>query len=697
MTSLLFERNLGYKIKTMKRILFSILILTSTAAFAQERKDSTEAIDNIKAVSRFRNGVVELRWYPISAGAWRKANQLGYTVKRMELTEAASKSAPVQLAVLKPYTTAEWNQRTNTKDDLVKTTIETLAPSVPTKGQRFADAQNDENTMFFAFILSTSFSAEAAKGGGLMYTDNSIESGKQYVYSISINNGKVQKDEKDETLVFVTDTRNNYEAPSPKDVTFEEGEGLVKLKWNNTTNQDNFVAYDIERSSDGGRTFSKLNKTPFISVAESVDELQYTDSVKDYVPYRYRIVGITPWADRSNPSEVIAAMGRDKTPASPPLNVRAKGDRNKILVTWELPAQSKDLKGFLVARANKLEGPFTAISDKNKIIDVSQRLFMDTKPSPMEPYYAVYSVDTANNISSTFSVMASVYDTVGPAQPMGLSGRIDSNGVVKISWKFGNDNDLVGYNVYVANGKDNVYRELTGKPIADSVFTDTVSMRSLTKNVYYKITAVDYNNNPSEYSEVAVLKRPDIIPPVAALIKTYTVADNKVNLVFIASSSDDVTSYQLIRQDDAGKKTKLSEMRTVSSFTDSTVTEGASYSYTLIATDESGLSTPSKSLQVSVQEQEVRSGIKTLSARVNDQDKQVLLSWNALNQVSQSALVLFRAVDGGEMTVYKKLSPDKQSYVDNADAGRYQYAIKVLFNNGAESELSEVASAEIKN
>jgi hypothetical protein len=60
-------------------------------------------------------------------------------------------------------------------------------------------------------------------------------------------------------------------------------------------------------------------------------------------------------------------------------------------------------------------------------------------------------------------------------------------------------------------------------------------------------------------------------------------------------------------------------------------------------------------------------------------------------------LVLFRSVNGEEMNVYKKITTDKQTYTENGEAGKYQYAMKVLYSNGAESELSEIVSVEIKN
>ena len=219
----------------------------SLVAFAQPAKDTIAQPENIKVVSRFRNGIVELRWYPTSAASWRKANRFGYSIKRMELSEAGSAAGFKELAVVKPYTTEEWKQKLNIKDTLVKAAMESMQPATPVKGQGFVDAQNEEGSLFFSYIISTSFSADAAKGAGLVYNDNTITGGTKYAYSISINSTK-EKNAEDEVLVFVTDTRSEYVAPSPEEVTFEEEEGAVKLIWNNTSNKELFSAYFIQRS-----------------------------------------------------------------------------------------------------------------------------------------------------------------------------------------------------------------------------------------------------------------------------------------------------------------------------------------------------------------------------------------------------------------------------------------------------------------
>ncbi|HZF65326.1 MAG TPA: hypothetical protein VEZ55_12600, partial [Chitinophagaceae bacterium] len=470
---------------------------------------------------------------------------------------------------------------------------------------------------------------------------------------------------------------------------------FIKITWNNTTNKELFTAYNIERSSDGGKTFSKINALPFTSLAEQTEVLSYTDSVKNYIPYQYRIVGITPWVDNSNPSIVVKGMGRDKTPAAPPLNTRATGDRSKIMVSWELPVQSKDLKGFTVARSHKLEGPFIAINEKT--IQVAERHFIDTKPSPQEPFYAVYSVDTANNMSSTFSVMASIYDSVAPLQPKGLTGRIDSSGAVKLNWKFGSDNDLLGYQVYVANRKNNVYRQITSSPTRDSAWVDSVNMRSLTEEVYYKITAVDYNNNASDYSEILTVKRPDVIPPSAPVITGYAVENGKVSLRWVNSSSTDIVKHSLYRKAEHNSKEEklLLEYRdnTTQTFIDTTAAEGASYKYEVRAYDDAGYVTPSGALAVTVAEAGNKPGVERFTAQWDNAGRKAKLQWH-FSDKGDYELVLFKAGEDGQLKAYKKLKGDKRSFEEALIRGKYRYAIKVIYANGAESALTEVVDIE---
>jgi len=664
-------------------IVVGLLFFCSAVVTAQVSRDTLPEEQNLKVRSRIRNGVVELRWYPANYAAWRKANSFGYTIQRIDLGNSSASNEAVVLATVKPYTPEEFRQKLDMNDKMVKGTMD-LINNKPTS-KSILERDNLENENFILFTLATSLSADAAKGAGLIFNDDKIEKGKGYAYTVSINDNKGKIIKADEALIMI-ETASSYNAPAPQDVTAEQGEGFVKLSWNNTSNRELFSAYNIMRSADKGKTFTRLNPLPYLSLAENADTLYFTDSVQNYIPYQYQIVGYTPWVDLSSPSQIVYGMGLDRTGAAPPTNVKAKGDRSNILLSWDLPKKSNDLKGFTVGRSKNLEGPFTAINPK--LLAASDRSFTDKKPSPKEPFYAVYAVDTANNLSSTFSIMAEIFDSVAPVKPQMLTGKIDTSGIIKLAWKFGNDNDLLGYQVYMANGKDNIYRQITSSPLVDSMITDTVTMRSLTKEVYYKITAVDHNNNASEYSEILVIKRPDIIPPSAPVITGYKVKDANVNITWANSTSTDVIKHAVYRMEEGQAEKLLKEFRDTTSFlNDETVTAGKNYTYLVKAFDDAGLVSASEPLAITTAEESEMPGVETLKAEYDRKDKNVKLQWK-YNQKGEYEFVLFRAKDSQPLQPYKKLGGDKNAFEEASVAGTYNYAIKVIYATGAESALS---------
>jgi fibronectin type 3 domain-containing protein len=209
-------------------------------------------------------------------------------------------------------------------------------------------------------------------------------------------------------------------------------------------------------------------------------------------------------------------------------------------------------------------------------------------------------------------------------------------------------------------------------------------MKSLTDEVYYKITAVDYNNNPSAYSEVLVLKRPDIIAPAAPVIRRYNVENSKVTIEWINSSSRDVVKHHLLKTTVDGRKEVIAVAST--SYTDSLVEEGREYRYAIAAIDDAGLQTLSSPLNITVAESSIKPGVDRLTG--SWQDKKAVLQWESAIK-GDYELVVFKATDEGELVAYKKIEGNKTSFEDKLPAGKCRYAIKVLYRNGAESELSQ--------
>ena len=682
----------------MKRILTALFLLSAPAAFAQESTPDSTVIPQtpgIRLMTRCKGGKVQLRWLPTSSAVWRVGNKNGYILERMELTEEGGAKGYTQIGgLLKPTEAAAWERLAGSNEYLrgakeaVYSTPKKIAPG--SGFEAMADQQNEENGIYYSFVLCTNLDPLAAKEAATFYEDATAVVGKDYAYRIRIATAPKMVGA-DTPTVFLTAVQNTT-GPKVGGLSTEALDGVIKISWDYETSRKNFTAYFLERSADNGATYQQINTLPIVISIRSAEEVIYKDSTaKNYVRYAYRMRGLTPFGDKSAPSGEIYAMSRDFTPPPAPVLVQGAGSEAGVNLSWQMPHTSPDLAGFKVARAPKSDGPFTLVQEA--LISKTATTFTDTKPLSREPFYVVYSVDTAGNMANGFATMAVLIDTIPPAMPTALTGTVDSLGYVTLSWAANGEEDLAGYNVYVANKSDNVFRQMNGDPVLENSFRDTINMRDLNRNIYYKITAVDYNNNPSPYATLLTLRRPDVIPPAAPVIHNFAVTDNAVKLDWIPSSSDDVIFHQLVRMDAAGKSETLRTAVGDTTFTDKDLPAGT-YTYVVIAADSSHR-TASKPLAVVVDKNST-DGIKSLKAAWKSAEEAVLLDWAFDGKDAEHQYLLFRGKDAEALTPLRRLRNGQTSWKDeDAAAGTWYYAVKVQYAGGTESALSEAVKLEV--
>ena len=114
----------------------------------------------------------------------------------------------------------------------------------------------------------------------------------------------------------------------------------------------------------------------------------------------------------------------------------------------------------------------------------------------------------------------------------------------------------MGYRLYRSNSPEHEFSVIKeGFLSLDSlqnevqtVFIDSVTLKSLTPYIYYRTEALDFNHNTSEFSEILKVKRPDIIPPTTPVFKKVKVGEDFVELEFALSKSRDVKQQILFRK-----------------------------------------------------------------------------------------------------------------------------------------------------
>ena len=687
------------------KYIISLIIFLSFAAQASlwaqaENEGEKIPTQKISLQARFIDGAVELRWYPESAALWRLAIRKGYILERMELSENSEEDRWQQMTgnPIKPLEMKDW-EKLDMEDTYIYIAAHAIhePQKIPTRDallKKWMDYRNEETAVFSFFLLATNMNKKAAQAAGVGFVDTSVESGKSYAYQIRVNEDKTLMDE-DVDLILI-DTKIPYKHPMPLGTRIEEGDGLIKLYWDAKVNRKAFCTYHVERSTDN-RNFERITVLPLFLGSIEANENLYIDTVDNYQKYYYRVIGATRFGDEGKPSPVVEGMGRDLSPPMGATNIEVEGNRKTINIKWDLPFASKDLKGFYIGRSAETEGPFHYLNERP--LSPSIRSFEDNNPQIFEPYYVVVAIDTAGNTSHGFSVLASIEDHDPPAQPLGLTGKVDTNGIVTFQWDRNTEEDLLGYHIYMANGKNDVYQQLTRHPIRLTSFSDTVTMKALNKKIYYKITALDYNNNPSPYSEILVVKRPDIIPPAAPSIYKYEVGDEKVDLVWHNSSSDDIKQHRLLREKE-GESTPVELLSyrkgAQTAFTDTTVEMGASYIYTLSAEDEAGNVTMSSPLTLSVYDHGRRPEVENLQVQFDKTEQTAHLTWTYGRTSGQFRFVVFKGSEDQPLSSYKSTAGDQMEYRDFIrHKGAYQYAVKVIYADGGESELSQPVRLEV--
>jgi len=420
--------------------------------------------------------------------------------------------------------------------------------------------------------------------------------------------------------------------------------------------------------------------------------IYFSDSTmeRNYMPHRYRVLGITPFGELSTEAPIVTAMGRDRTPPTPPLLTEVKDEKGKLVVHWEQGEQGGDLTGYRVEKAPTALGGHYPLHAG--VLPKNTASFTDTSSFLVgENHYRVAAIDTAGNVSYSNAGYGSLIDSIAPAAPFGVAGAIDTTGLVTLHWPLGKEPDLLGYRVFFANAPDHEFNNVTPYPVADTLFRDTLQINTLTKRIYYRVVAVDQNFNHSAFSRTLVLTRPDLVPPVAPVFKNYLVTDSAVTIHFIPSSSNDVARHELQRKEQTGTWSTVLTMAandTRRTWTDTTVNGPAYYSYQMLAVDSAGNSSQDGlSLDVRVHERLKRDAVRQVTA-VRMDDNLVHVSWDPVPGKVKH-YVIFRSKDTSEPMPLGHALAGKNAYDDIRLTGKgsYTYLVQAVYEDGSASAI----------
>lgn len=692
----------------MKRFLkaFIMTVLFGTTAFAQAPRPPESQPFRLQAKAALRarsmGDSIVLRWALTAQDPWPFVMETGFDLERVEM-DAQNKVLTdnwvrLNTEPIKPISPQAFKALITQfpEDDELKTAAGMLygtleQPIEAASPVALIKARADEAQNRYGFgLLAADFSARAATAMGLRYADHTIQAGHRYVYRLIVRptgGGYPQ----DTALVFAVAGPYEPLAP-PVSIQTKANDRSVTVTWaNNAVNP--FSAYWIERSKDGVN-FTTLNKRPFLQMSFSKEEVatrptfQYRDSVpRNYEPYYYRVRGVTGFAEISVASEAVAGMGVDQTFAFGVTIEEIKGLPQGPRVVWNGGARPKDLKGFQVLASAAVDGLYEPLSGD---LGPTENAFQAPK-FPEGRYYKVVAFDTAGNESASLPLYYFEYDTIPPPVPVGLTGYMDTTGMVHLQWPMPRDGDTRAFRLYYHNAADHEPNPLLQAPITDTLYEYQGAADVLTKNLFIRIAAVDANGNHSAISAPFRIRRPDRIPPTDAVISDYRVTDSAVTIYWQRSNSGDVASQTVLRRpyaDVSGNWQTVARLGAgVETYVDRTVKPGEDWYYAVLTTDSSNLSSPvSFPLRARVYAVNPPAGIGPLKAVPAKEKGLVELSWSGTLS-PKSNLLIARSVNESGFVPVARLDEASIRWTDGQTIGKgkYQYRVRQILEDGTET------------
>ncbi len=682
--------------------LIVLCLFLSSLAQAQHttKKDS---LPTVKLLSRVQENKILLRWAVDDAIAWKKTNANGFILEKYVFSRDGKRLPQPQKLWVKPMQAAPletWQDIVENNDYAAIIAQAIYGDSFTVDGSQgeLADIVNlaQENEQRFSFaLLAADMSFEAATKAGWGYTDADVKPNEVYVYKIKSALPQEQLPIKSTSVLVGL---NDYEPlPAPIDLQGIFGDKSVLITWEYELFKSIYTSYNLERSEDG-RTFMPLSNEPLVNLNDKPNapakRMYYIDSLaQNNKIYYYRVNGISPFGEHGTYSDTISGQGQPILPFTPRISdFKFTDNPNEAVIIWEFPKEGEAItEKFQLNQAEKDSGPYKVVVD-NIPVDQRQVTYSALDPSN---YFTITAVGkTPKQQKTSFSTLIQPIDSIPPAVPVELEGKIDSLGIARFHWKQNEEKDFLGYRIFRGFTEKEEPSQLTVSPIERNQFIDTVEVKNLNAKVYYHVVAVDKRFNNSEMSEALVLEKPDVIPPTAPVFSNYKVENGTVKLTWINSSEENAT-HILSRKnmtDATAWEVVYKTTDTIQQFTDTKVKADKTYRYAIKAIDKNGLeSLPSTPLTIHVIDLTPPDLIKEINFNVYREDNSIELFWRA-DDSNIAEYTIYKQTNDKAPSIWRVVPVTVKRLVDCAihTNQTYTYFIRATLTNGVFSQIKKV-------
>lgn len=647
---------------------------------------------------------VRLRWAPESREIWKRNNELGYALERVNLADNRLELSVKNLGAAEQEDWLELGE----KSRAALTYAGALYGDLSSQVNGPEELETVESALFGFALLSADQDWETALLAGLGFADSTARPGERYLYLLyrtTAQNGRTRV----ATVIVNANDRNPLPQSNTPIAAWEDLK--VTLKFNHKQTENRYSGYWVERSENDG-PFLRRNEQLLVPITSEDynSELLFFEDIlnNNEAEYTYRIVGRSPFGIDGPASEVVKGSGKPgPLPYGPRFLSMTPLDNSAATLEWSVPeAAEGKYQGFRVYRAPDNRSEWEQLTPR--MLPANRRTYTDNAPKSGW-LYLIHLIDENGYEIPSRPRMLVLQDHDPPAAPAGLTGTMDSSGVVRLSWLPNIEEDHRGYRVYRSNQRVAEYVQVTEDVIFTTSFTDTVSMKFLNRYVYYKLKATDYAGNYSPISEEVAVVRPDLFPPSAAILANVTADTKGVNLNWQPSISQDVDTYALYRAEGSPSSNSVWEEiyagpADTRTFRDTSGQIGKNYQYRLRTIDESGLFTDGEVINAGKIDNGSRGTISQFAVEVLP-GRRIKLTFDCYYPVDPDYFEVYRSINEGPLLsrprlkrgdrFLRKIGQHSFEYIDTnlaTDATSVAYRVLARYADGGFSNQS----AEVK-
>ena len=388
------------------------------------------------------------------------------------------------------------------------------------------------------------------------FTDTGVTNGTTYFYVVSAVNAAGEST----NSAQVSATPKSPAPAIPTGLSATAGNQQVALLWSASSGA---TSYHVKRSTTSGGPYTQVS---------APTGTNFTDTgLTNGTTYFYVVSGVNASGESANSTQV-SATPQSPTPAVP-TGLSAAAGIQQATLTW---TASSGATSYHVKRSTTNGGPYTQVSAP------ASNSFTDTGLTAGTAYFYVVSAVNASGESANSAQAGATPKPAVPVIPADLSATA---GTQQVALLWTASSGATSYNVKRGTNSGGPYVQVS-TPTTNS-FNDTGLTAGTT--YFYVVSAVNATGESANTAQVSATPK----PPVPAVPAGLSATAGKEQVVLLWSASAGATSYTVKRATTTGGPFSLVSTPTLTTFTDTGLTDGTTYFYVVSALNSGGESADS--------------------------------------------------------------------------------------------------------